>query len=104
MIDIDDMVTTAVYSHPTSVDATYIDASGAETAIRVIPEREAGDMVIGAEIGVRGVQRQFSMLKTALSHRPQEGEQIIYKGERYCVAALAAVHPVHDTDWLIDVR
>ena len=97
-----DAMTDAIYASAVAEDAVYVDASGAETAVRVVPQRLADDIMIAADVGVRGVLQQFAIRKSSLNHRPTQGELVEYNGARYCVARLA--DDLTEQEWLIDVR
>jgi len=97
-----DMITDSVYRSLVAENATFIDPSGDEIAVRIVPQTNADDVVIGAEIGMRGNQRQFFIRKSSLSHRPCEGDKIVYEGSTYCIARLA--DDFNKDEWLIDVR
>jgi len=70
--------------------------------VRVVPQTNTDDLVIGAEVGVRGTQKQFFMRKSAITHRPCDGDKIVYEDVTYCVARLA--DDFNEGEWLIDVR
>lgn len=102
MSTIRDMITDTVYRTMVAEAATYIDQSGAETDVRVVPQRFNDDLMIGAEVGVRGAQQQFFLRKSSISHRPCEGDQVVYGGVTFCVARQAEDY--NENEWLIDVR
>lgn len=100
-MSLDQMVADAVYDTLVAEDATYIDASGAETAVRVIPGRDAAILLGAADIGVRGVRQAFYLRKTSIIHRPCKGDRIVYGSDSYCVAATADDYSTEE--WLIYV-
>lgn len=100
-MSLDALVTDAVYSTLVAEDATYIDQSGAEIAVRVIPEHDPATLLAAADLGVRGVRKAFALQKSAIDFRPRKGDHIAYGGTRYCVAGTPDDYS--EAEWLVYV-
>lgn len=86
-MSLDSLVTGVVYDTLAADDAVYIDQSGDEIPVRVVPEFDPATMLGGAEIGVRGVRRAFTVRKSELAFRPRKGEHLVHQGTRHCLTA-----------------
>lgn len=98
---LEDIVTDSVYSTLVADDATYIDASGDQIAVRVVHEHDSSILLGEAEIGVRGPRQAFRMRKSALTFKPCAGDHLAHSGTSYCIDG--APVDLNQTEWLIHV-
>lgn len=100
-MSLDSLVTDVVYDTLAADDAVYIDQSGDEIPVRVVPEYSPATLLAAADLGVRGVQRGYYLQKSALSSRPRKGDQIVDGGTRFLVAGPPVDFSL--TEWLVYV-
>lgn len=81
-MSLDQTVADAVYSTLVAEDATYIDASGAETEVRIIPPENPDLLLSGADIGVNGSQ-VVMRVRVLEIECPRKGDIIEYGSDRY---------------------
>ncbi len=86
-MSLDQLVTNVVYDTLAADDAVYVDSSGDEIPVRVVPEYDPATLLGAADVGVRGVRLAFTVRKSEVPARPRKGDHLVHQGTRHCLAA-----------------
>jgi len=98
-MSLESITLSAIYASMVAEDATYIDQSGAETAVRVVPVHDSIVLPDGADIGRNSESETFRIRSSEVAG-PVLNDAIEYEGYRYTVDGYTKVSP---SEWLLFV-
>jgi len=88
-MSIESAINAAIYGSALAEAATYIDQSGAETAIKVVPFFDSDELPDGADIGRQANTEVFRVRKSDVAE-PLRGDSVSYDGASYVVDGYAS--------------